>query len=306
MSILLLGGNGFLGSGLQDELKNRRICYKSIDKEDYDLINYANINKCVDDLKDATHVVVLASKIGIELFNADPISASKYNSLIHNFIIDAIKAASKLYQKSYNVTYYSTSEVYGSLKNKDEVITEHTPYSFIQNNDRYLYSYVKHQAETDYFKLNYEHPEIVSSIKIVHPFNIYGKYQQRGVAYSMVKSALEQNVIWYNEYTTRTLTSLKLASKMSVDVILSDTSKHVNVADPRCSLTLKSLAYIIKDILDIPNIMFVSRPPDKLIQYRHVSTPDADTSLARNVMNDEILELAEQISLNANKIKAAN
>lgn len=122
----------------------------------------------------------------------------------------------------------------------------------------------------------------------------------------MVKSALQKKVIWYNECTTRTLTSLKLASKLSVDAILSDTSKHVNVADPRCSLKLKTLAYIIKDILDIQDITFVNRPPDKLIQYRHVSTPDADISLARNVMNDEILELADQLSLNANKIKAAN
>lgn len=40
----------------------------------------------------------------------------------------------------------------------------------------------------------------------------------------MVKSALEKNVIWYNECTTRTLTSLKLASKMAVDAILSDKS----------------------------------------------------------------------------------
>lgn len=174
--ILLLGGNGFLGSGLQDELKQRSISFKSVDKEDYDLINYANMHRCVEDLKDTTHVVVLASKIGIELFNTDPVSASKYNALIHEFVLDAIKTAAKHYKQAYNVTYYSTSEVYGSLQNKDDVITEHTPYSFIQNNNRYLYSYVKHQAETDYFKLNYEHPEIVSSIKIVHPFNIYGKY----------------------------------------------------------------------------------------------------------------------------------
>ena len=131
MYILLLGGNGFLGSGLQDEFRQRNIIFKSVDKEDYDLINYANIYRCVEDLKDTTHVVVLASKVGIELFNTDPISASKYNALIHEFILDAIKAAAKHYKQAYNVTYYSTSEVYGSLQNKDDVITEHTPYSFI-------------------------------------------------------------------------------------------------------------------------------------------------------------------------------
>ena len=133
------------------------------------------MDKCIADLEHATHVVVLASKVGIDLFNADPVPASRYNELVHNFVLDAVKAASLLYKKAYNVTYYSTSEVYGSLPSKDAVITECTPYSFIQNNDRYLYSYVKHKAETDYFKLSFAHPETVSCIKIVHPFNVYGK-----------------------------------------------------------------------------------------------------------------------------------
>lgn len=55
------------------------------------------MGKCIADLKDATHVVVLASKVGIDLFNVDPVSASKYNASLHGFIIDAILAASKLY-----------------------------------------------------------------------------------------------------------------------------------------------------------------------------------------------------------------
>lgn len=174
MHILLLGGNGFLGRGLQDELAARNISFKSVDKEDYDLINYANMSKCVADLKNTTHVVILASKLGIDLFNVNPVPASEYNASIHKFTLDAIVAASKLYKKPYDVTYYSTSEVYGSLENKYDVITERAPYNFIENS-RYLYSYVKYKAESDYFKLNYEHPEIVSNVKIVHPFNVYGK-----------------------------------------------------------------------------------------------------------------------------------
>ena len=108
----------------------------------------------------------------------------------------------------------------------------------------------------------------------------------------MIKSALEKNSIWYNEDTTRTMTSLKLASKMSVDAILSQKSCHVNVADPRCSLTMKSLARVVKVILGKPNAELVSMPPDSMIQYRHVSKPDADIQLAKDVMADEILELA--------------
>ena len=55
---------------------------------------------------------------------------------------------------------------------------------------------------------------------------------------------------------------------------------------------MKSLAYIIRDILGIKDITFICNKPDNLIQYRHVSQPDADIELAKSVMHDEILELA--------------
>lgn len=295
MKILLLGGNGFLGQGLQEELRNRSIDFKSVDKEDYDLANYKNLNGCIEDLKDISHVVILASKIGANLFMTNPVSSAKYNEQIHKFIYDAIVFASKKYSKSYNVTYYSTSEIYGSLNSINDVITENTSYDFIKSHDRYLYSYVKWQAESDYMKLNYEHPEIVSSVKIIHPFNIYGKNQKRGVVYDMILTALSKKTIIYADDTTRTMTGLKLASKMSVDSILSDKNHHLNVADSRCSLSMKSLAHIINDILDLTDISIIKCLPDKLIRYRHVSKPDINIELAKDVMRDEIFKLAEQI-----------
>ena len=306
MKVILFGGNGFLGQGLQEELRNRNIDFKSIDKDDYDLINYKNLDKCIEDLKDISHIVILASKIGVDLFISDPISSAKYNEQIHKFIYDAIVFASKKYSKKYNVTYYSTSETYGSLNSINDVITENTPYDFIKGHDRYLYSYIKCQAETDYMKLNYEHPEIVSSIKIIHPFNIYGKNQKRGVIYNMIKSALNKKIICYNDDTTRTMTGLKLASKLSVDSILSNKNHHINVADNRCSLSMKSLAYIIKDILNLDDVNIISYLPDKFIQYRHTSKPDTNIELSKEVMRDEILELVEQIKVEIEDEKYKN
>ena len=297
MKTLLLGGSGFLGQGLQEELIQRNIDFKVIDKENYDLINYKNLQQCITDLADITHVVILASKIGAELFNNNPVSSAKYNEQLHQFIFDAIQSASKKYNKSYNVTYYSTSEVYGSLANKNNVISEQTPYNFISGHDRYLYSYVKYQAEKDYFKLNLEHPEIISSIKIIHPFNIYGKNQKRGVVYDMIRTALSKKTIGYSDDTTRTMTGLKLASKMSVDSILSDKNHHINVADNRCSLSMKSLAYIIKDVLNLDDVNIISYLPDKFIQYRHTSKPNINIELSKEVMRAEILELADQIKI---------
>jgi nucleoside-diphosphate-sugar epimerase len=144
-------------------------------------------------------------------------------------------------------------------------------------------------------KLNYEHPEIVSSVKIIHPFNIYGKNQRRGVVYDMIRTALSKKTIGYSDDTTRTMTGLKFASKLSVDSILSDKNHHINIADNRCSLSMKSLAYIIKDTLQLNDINVIGYTPDKFIQYRHTSKPDVNIELSKEVMRDEILELAKQI-----------
>ena len=122
----------------------------------------------------------------------------------------------------------------------------------------------------------------------------------------MIKSALNKKIICYNDDTTRTMTGLKLASKLSVDSILSNKNHHINVADNRCSLSMKSLAYIIKDILNLDDVNIISYLPDKFIQYRHTSKPDTNIELSKEVMRDEILELVEQIKVEIEDEKYKN
>jgi hypothetical protein len=47
--------------------------------------------------------------------------------------------------------------------------------------------------------------------------------------------------------------------------------------------------------LQLNDINVIGYTPDKFIQYRHTSKPDTNIELAKEVMRDEILELADQI-----------
>lgn len=72
-NVLLIGGDGFLGKGLQAELKQRDVSFMSFDKAQYDMTKAPD----TDDFellepffKDATHVVMLAAYVGSKLFNS--------------------------------------------------------------------------------------------------------------------------------------------------------------------------------------------------------------------------------------------
>lgn len=294
MNILLLGGDGFLGLGLQKELNQQNIYYVSLDKKDYDFHKEITIAQLTDKLKDFDNIVILASKIGAKLFETDAVNSADYNRRIHQNIISAIELAALKYNKIFSVTYYSTSEIFGSQSKIDSYITDSSEYHFDFSTSRHLYSYVKWQAEQELFKLNSEHPEIVSSVKIIRPFNIYGRNQKRGVIYDMIKSTMTENKIYYSADTTRTMTDIDLASRMSVDVILSNRNLKLNVVDPRCSITMKTLAEVIKHSLKIA-CELIEIPADASIHYRTVSVLNSDIEQLSQIMSPHILELAEQI-----------
>ena len=47
--------------------------------------------------------------------------------------------------------------------------------------------------------------------------------------------------------------------------------------------------------MQLNDINIIGYTPDKFIQYRHTSKPDANIELAKDIMRDEILELADQV-----------
>lgn len=298
--VLLLGGNGFLGKGLQNELQKRNIYFKSLDLNDADLSTDVGQKFLKLFLKenDYDNIVILASKIGAILFNSEPYLAANYNKILYNNIVQSCFETMLNENKHFSITFYSTSECFGSLDSIDDVITDKSMYKFNLENPRYLYSYNKYLIENKLFDFQKAYPDLLQSIKILRPFNVFGRNQQRGVIYNMLFSGITTQKIYYSKNTTRTFTDIDLASKMSVDKILSNKNCKANIVDNKNSLSMKSLANIINDILtEKLNIKsdLIELPIDTAIQYRHTSKPDSNIEEIKNNMKNSILELISEI-----------
>jgi nucleoside-diphosphate-sugar epimerase len=266
--VLLLGGNGFLGRGIQDELNSRSITYKSIDICDVDLSKEENINIIESELKDVTHVVLLAAKIGRKLFNEHPIENCQINERIFNNVIESIKNIHRKHNKKFDFIFYSTSEVYGSIT-RDSIITPETPFK-LNDEGRGLYANQKAKSEEVLKKLLHD-SDIFNSVKIIRPFNISGKYQKRGVVYDMINDALNKKRIWYNSDTIRSFTSDIYAKKRAVDIIIDDSSNLIveNLSE-HITVDMKTVANIIKTIVG-DEVKLYETESDSIIQYRQTS-----------------------------------
>lgn len=268
VNVLLLGGNGFLGKGLQDELKERNVKFRSIDINEMDLSKQDSIQPLTDILKDFTHVVMLAAKIGREIFETDPDSNADYNKRIFMNVVSAMDSASDRFKKKFDVTYYSSSEVYGSMKSRNDIITTNTPPN-VSSVGRGKYAYEKFHAE-NYLRKMYNSNQVIEKLKVIRPFNVSGRYQQRGVLFDMVKSLKTKNEIWFSDDTTRTLTSADYAKRVGVDIILSNKSTLVNLSE-NVSMDMHDLACMVVCALNSDVDFLMRKPIDKSIQYRQTS-----------------------------------
>lgn len=268
VNVLLLGGNGFLGKGLQDELRERNVKFRSIDIDEIDLSTPDSVQSLTDILKDFTHVVMLAAKIGREIFETDPDTNADYNKRIFMNVVSAMDLASDRFKKKFDVTYYSSSEVYGSMKSRNDIITTNTPPN-VNQIGRGKYAYEKLHAE-NYLRKMYNSNQVIENLKIIRPFNVSGRYQQRGVLFDMVKSLKTKNEIWFSDDTTRTLTSADYAKRVGVDIILSNKSTLVNLSE-NVSMDMHDLACMVVCALNSDVDFLMRKPVDKSIQYRQTS-----------------------------------
>ena len=300
--ILLLGGNGFLGKGLQKELNNRSIQYDVIDIDTIDLSTENGKNFLDNSLKanGYNNVVILASKLGVKLFNEYPQTSGDYNKVLYNNIIQSCFQTMLNENRQMSITFYSSSECFGSLDSIDDTITNNSKYTFNLENLRYLYAFNKYKTEDKLLQFQKTYPNLLTSVKILRPFNVYGINQKRGVVFEMIQSAISSGKIYYSKDTTRTFTDIDLTSKLSVDQILSNNNCKCNIADGRLSLTLKTLASIINDVLSYNygiKSKLIETDSDKFIRYRHTSKVDYDVKLSRQIMEKYIKDIANQIGV---------
>lgn len=289
INALLVGGNGFIGSNLREEFTRRHVQFDSMDIDDEDLTKSDSV--MVRKLKDVTHVFLLASKVGSELFNRTPIEPYCDNvSILYSFI-DAISKASTEYGRKYHVVWYSSSEIFGSADG-DKTITDCSEVRLNMNSARVLYSIVKITGEL-LFKQMYKEGQI-GALTILRLFNISGMHQKRGVVYKMMKSAIENGRIEFSNDTTRTITSVYGMLDQTFDVVLNNESGIVerNISEGENSVYMEDLAKMIKDYLVSNNIVdkveLVKKEPDTFLQYRHTGIVKSGT-INRTTM-DRIFE----------------
>ena len=283
MKFLLLGGNGFLGSNLIDQLKIHKIEYISIDKNFIDLTDISSISKInqIISKNNITNIVCLASNVGIDIFNNEnALNPALLNQMIlSNFIQILLNSNYKL-----DVTWYSTSEIYGSTKSCDDL---HISTDDIRNS----YSQIKILGET-YIKQLYKQG-VISNYHIIRPFNPSGKYQKKGVVYSMLQSAIKRRVISFNDNTTRMISNVQEFSQQSLNDILKKENTCVNYYDASLSMTLETLATIIQQFVKEKyniDVKLMKMSFDAKIQYRHVGRIQT-----MDICKDKIYKILNQL-----------
>lgn len=93
LKILLLGGDGFLGKGLQREFTTRNVDFTSLDMKDVDLTDPDSVSQIALTVTEYSHIVHLASIVGIEVFNSEPEYGAAVNAQIYKNFIKALNLA---------------------------------------------------------------------------------------------------------------------------------------------------------------------------------------------------------------------
>lgn len=88
--VLLLGGAGFLGKGLARSLRARGRETAVIDRVDCDFADAASVLYLARAMTGFSHVFLLASQVGKDLFESTPAVAGAINRRIYDNVMTAL------------------------------------------------------------------------------------------------------------------------------------------------------------------------------------------------------------------------
>jgi nucleoside-diphosphate-sugar epimerase len=288
--ILLLGGNGFLGTALQEVLPAKD--YDVVDKLQgkkktflFDIANNNSVEELSDLLGDYYYIVLLASTVGRTNFESRPLVSYWNNIHILTNVLQALEEASLRYKKKFNITFYSSSEVYGETNGFEY---KHKPFIIDITNPRSLYMQVKLLSETLLLAMG-EEESALDAIKILRPFNVCGKRQKRGFMYDMLKTAIREGIIYVCTDTIRPVTSLNFATQKAKNMIFSSISETVDIVEEGKSFYLEDIAQEIKQYVETKyskKVFIWKLEPDSFIQFRLVGKISRDTKFLRKIIEE--------------------
>ena len=299
--VVVLGGNGFLGTNLCEALWSKGIKPIVLDKSlGCDLATNDGQDIFKRTLESICNVgeidiVMMAAQLGSELFEVDPLTPYLENKKINEMCIDSIVNFANPTAR-FNISFYSTSEVYGNIDPTN--VPEKLMPTIDPAYGRSLYAQEKLATET---VLNYLRDiGKIKSLRIFRPFNISGKWQRRGVVYCMVESAIHQRKIRYVAGQTREITSARGATEMALDAILNNEEGTIDLTSGN-QIYLKDLAWSIKYVLvgiepsNNASISIEEDPPtDSYIKTRGtinvISTNDEREAFSQRLAKSHIIE----------------
>lgn len=246
--VIVLGGNGFLGSNFVEKLSANKISYAILDyATGCDLSTNDGQNKLANELSsiksDDIDIVMMAAQLGSTLFNQTPLDPFHKNLAINMKCLDTFLSIVNQSSKKLHVSFFSTSEVYGNIEDPSN-IKNNLSISIDPQYSRSLYAQEKLLMETQlhYFRdIN-----VINTLRIFRPFNISGKHQKRGVVYEMVKSLMKYNAIYYSNGQSREITFVDYATDFIYSNIINRIEGTFDITQKN-HIYLKDLAYCIKN-----------------------------------------------------------
>jgi len=298
--ILITGGAGFIGSHIIDLFENENVEYivldnlssgstknipNTISKKSFiegDVNDYSLLEQLI---KSVSYVMHLACTVGVKNVIARPLDTIDTNVNSLKFI------ASQCSKHNIPLVFFSTSLVYSSFKEKEELFSEEEQTHALGFNPVSIYVYSKKIGE-----LICEHYKNSMGLKyiIVRPFNMIGIRQKSDsgmVVPSFIKSAILNRTInvYGNGKQTRSFSDVKIAVKLLWEVIKHENSygQIINLATTDKSISILELAKLIRDILDEPiKINFVPYSQVYGDSYRDVEYRSPSLTKLRQYISD--------------------